>query len=387
MSKSYRGQFQQACTSSSRRNFLIGGGAALATTACFARTGVLQAANSSVYAPSYLRGYESDYAADPRRAATKWFVTAHYGLSVHYGLASLLPGGKKYSFPNDPSQSELRKHYTAEKFDANAIANLAVASGMSHIRFTPYHGGGPYNFRSKVAHPNTVDDLPAKRDLVGELADACRRRGLGLFLYVHCNIAQSNDEVWPRNQEIFQEWLTQYGPLAGFWFDTEKAYYDDKSLYPRLDVIYGMIRSKQPQALISFCHGVTGEEDFITCEHHFYPLSDIKYVPDKVKRKMARKPVEVTTTLQLDQKDGRGTKMWFNVEGAYHRTPEDVWKILAEMRRDHCNLSLNTGLLGDGSINPDDERTLRAVGKRLRAGEVVSGYPTSHRRDMEQVVT
>ena len=63
--------------------------------------------------------------------------------------------------------------------------------------------------------------------------------------------------------------------------------------------------------------------------------------------------------------------MWFNVEGAYHRSADEVWQILAEARRDQCNLLLNTGPLGDGSIHPADAATLREIRRRIEA----QGWP------------
>lgn len=58
-------------------------------------------------------------------------------------------------------------------------------------------------------------------------------------------------------------------------------------------------------------------------------------------------------------------------EGAYHRSADEVWRILAEARRDRCNLLLNAGPLGDGSIHPADAATLREVGRRLKT----QGWP------------
>ena len=40
--------------------------------------------------------------------------------------------------------------------------------------------------------------------------------------------------------------------------------------------------------------------------------------------------------------------------------------MLADARRQNCNLLLNTGPLPDGSIHPEDARTLREVGRRIR---------------------
>ncbi len=138
---------------------------------------------------------------------------------------------------------------------------------------------------------------------------------------------------------------------------------------------FALVRSLQPKCLVSFCHGVTGDEDFITYEHHHHRQSEFKFVPADVQRRLADKPVEICTTLQLNEKGGKGTKMWFNVEGAYHRTADEVWQILAEARRDRCNLLLNAGPLGDGSIHPADVATLREVGRRIKE----HGFPVSSR--------
>ena len=309
----------------------------------------------------------------PRKEEIQWFRDAQFGLFVHYGLVSLSPYGKTQPMPAEVSAEEWHRRFTASKFDANAIADLAVEGGMKYITFTPYHGGGPFMFRSKVAHPNTVEDLPVKRDLVGEMAKACQKRGLKLMLYVHGSIAQTDAPVYERNMAIIREWLTQYGPVAGLWFDTDSAYYKDPkhSKYPHLNEMFALIRSLQPSCLISFCHGVTGDEDFLTYEHRFRAQAEFKYVPDTVKAKLSDKPVEICTTLQLNEKGGKGTKMWFNVEGAYHRTADEVWQILGEARRDNCNLLLNVGPLGDGSLHPSDVKTLKEIGARLKK----AGFP------------
>ncbi len=333
------------------------------------------AAAPSSDVPAYLRDYAALYRKDPRAAGQAWFRDAKFGLFVSYGMVSLLPRGKAGLWPEEPPP-ELCARFTAEKFDANAIAELAVEAGMRYVCFTAFHGGGPYNFRSAVAHPNSFDDLPAKRDLLAELAEACRKRGLGLFIYVHWKIALSSPDVWERNREIVREWCTNYGPLAGFWFDTDSNYYKNKEQYPKLDETYRLIRSLQPQALISFCHGVTGDEDYITYEHRFHAQSEFPFVPDKVKQRLADKTVELCTTMQLNEKGGKGVKMWFNVEGAYHRDADEIWQALAEARRDGCNLLLNIGPLGDGSVPVADAATLREVGRRLRE----SGFPVSKKK-------
>ena len=108
---------------------------------------------------------------DLRADAIRRFGEAKFGLFVHYGFPNMLPGGKLRPWEVAVTDPGLGKHY-AENFNADGIADLAVETGMHYVNFTPFHGGGPYNWRSQVAHPNTFDDLSCKRDLVGDIAAA-----------------------------------------------------------------------------------------------------------------------------------------------------------------------------------------------------------------------
>ena len=50
-----------------------------------------------------------------------------------------------------------------------------------------------------------------------------------------------------------------------------------------------------------------------------------------------------------------------------HRTSDEVLQMLADAEAQNCNLLLNTGPLPDGSIHPEDVKTLRAVGRRMQS--------------------
>ena len=53
---------------------------------------------------------------------------------------------------------------------------------MRYVNITTRHHDSFCLFATKQTDFNSVNS-PAKRDLVGELADACRKKGLGLCLY------------------------------------------------------------------------------------------------------------------------------------------------------------------------------------------------------------
>lgn len=346
--------------------------------------------SSKVSVPSYLKGYEKLYEKDPHDAAVKWFKNARFGLFVHYALASLLEGGKwEYIELRDEDESgkverKLFQKFNAAKFDAEKICELALAANMRYVTFTTIHLGRLYMFNTKVTDFTSLNS-PAKRDLVAEMAQACRKKGLGLFLYVPPEIARTDDEYVEHNHTMLQELLTQYGPIAGIWFDGIGQYYNSPENYERLSETYALVRSLQPQCLISFKDGAIGEEDFITPEHFLFPTPiewDTKGRQERWEIKRQRwerkgrqrwekffrnKPAEINTVMQeCSNRDAVGAPGgWINDESARHLTADEVMYLLEKAQSLGANMLLNVGPRGDGSIHPDDEKTLREVGRRL----------------------
>jgi alpha-L-fucosidase len=358
--------------------------------------------------PSYLSGYEDRYREDPRAAAVEWFSEAEYGLFLHYGLYSLLGEHEWIQYLRKIPPAEyalLQDYFTAEHFDAEAIAEFADECGMNYVTLTTRHCESFCLFDTDQTTFNSVA-APAGRDLVGELAEACRERGLGLFLYyIHGfdwrhphapNRDEWGDPVRPDYDETprmyaedghdlqqyeafvsaqITELLTEYGPIAGIWLDPTSVPQRDPDRFTDafdLDGLYETIRELQPQTLISYKDGVTGDEDFVSTEHE--PLEQ-----------ELDKPGEICTTMvpgeahrdeighiwgygeHTDGADKHVATSWGYAKRAegMHKTSEEVWELLETARQNDYNLLINTGLRPDGSIDPEDERALREVGDRL----------------------
>lgn len=168
---------------------------------------------------------------------------------------------------------------------------------------------------------------------------------------------------------MLRELLTQYGPVAGIWFDGAYRAYRNRDLYENLQAHYDLIRELQPQTLISFKVGYTGDEDFLAPEHHPRTILGNHYLPEEVRQKQLTLPVEICTTLQVDPETNKGQGMWFDKSDARHLDPPEVMKLIEKAHAHPANLLLNTGLRGDGAVHPHDESTLRTVGKMLKKNE------------------
>ena len=329
--------------------------------------------------PSYLSGYDSAYDANPREAALQWFRAAEYGLFMHYGLYSLLGRHEWVQFKEKIPVDEyalLKCRFTASGFDAERIAETAVAAGMKYVNLTTRHHDGFCLFDTKETDFNSASS-PARRDLVRELAVACEKRGLGLFLYYshgrdwrHPH-APNNDEypvcarpdydpVEPsyaygdaHNLHLYldfvsaqiRELLTNYGPIAGIWLDGIATPLSGNWRAFDCQKLYDMIHDLQPQVLVSYKQGLLGTEDYLAPEN------------DAVDGRS--KPVEICTTMCPHS--------WGYLESGVgkHKTAEEVWNTLHSARKLGCNLLLNTGLLPDGSVDSEDEVVLQEVGEKL----------------------
>ena len=373
-----------------------------------------QSSKSSDKVPYWLKDYEKVYRSDPNQAAKMWFKEAKFGMFVHFNLASLLERGKidyqawmegnasdrsiafvgytrqeyEAAQTNEERTELLFLKYSLENFDTGKICDLAVAAEMKYITFTTTHLGGCFNFDSKLKELNSVN-APEGRDLLKELIEECKKRGLALFLYVTPDYAQTRDaKQTQHNRAYLTELLTRYGPVAGIWFDGLNQYYRNPEDFTETEETYALIRKLQPHALISFKDGTIMGEDFISPENYLPPFEWEFDTPDRqeqYEKKANRwthrhgsgetgylsKLREIGTTMLLYRgRDGAAYDEfnggWINDEMAGHLTGDQVYYWLRYTRHCGANLLMNIGPRGDGSIHPEDWESLTSVGEIIR---------------------
>lgn len=348
--------------------------------------------------PHYLQRYAKLYATDPRQASLAWFKQARYGLFLHYGLYSLLGRHEWVQLHETIPVSEYAKlanDFSAKGFDADAIASLAVDAGMQYINLTTRHHDSFCLFKTKETAFNSLN-APCGRDLVGELADACDRHGLGLCLYYshgrdwrHPH-APNNDKwggaarpdydppepsyAYGADHNLQQyldfmkrqisELLTQYGPIASIWLDGIAVPLNGDTDAFRCQDLYDHIHSLQPQVLVSYKQGITGTEDYFAPEHG---------VPDnsqdaKKKGQIGMHPSKATEVCTTMCPNSWG---YMKDKSGQHLNAEQVWEKLQEACTKDYNLLLNTGPLPDGSLDPEDVAVLRNVGTRIRKENLI----------------
>lgn len=371
-----------------RRDFLL-------STAALA--GCSEPEQLSDEVPSFLSGYADLYRRDPREATRRWFAEARFGLFLHYGVYSQLAHGEWVQLRETIPVAEygrLMDTFDPSGFDADAICDMAVAAGMRYVNLTARHHDSFCLFRTNEAEFTSLDS-PARRDLVGELAQSCAKKGLGLCLYYSYALdwrhpyfysreasqqgavqwdaarpayAEPQPEYLYQKEEDFTEYLKfvhvqieellrRYRP-AVLWLDPIMGYYSRPDLFP-IEVTYERIRSIDPGVLICFKQGANGDEDFVAPEREprAHPLGGA--VGEAAWERNQGKKIEICETMQ--------PRVWGYDERneGEHRSADDVMRMLEHCDGYDANLLLNTGPLPDGSIHPGDQETLLAVGRRL----------------------
>jgi len=284
-----------------------------------------------------------------------WFVRARYGLFIHYGLYSLLGRGEwvmnREGIPRDEYR-KLADRFTAEKFDADAICELAVQAGMKYVNLTTMHHDGFRLYDSSLSD-FTSAKTAARRDLVAEMVTAARKRGLRIALYHSLNnwmdLPDSTDALEdPARYATFikntfdriEELVTKFNPIDVLWYD---GWWPFNAEGWRAKEMNSMVRRIQPHILFNGRNGLPG--DFGTPEGHL----------------SAPKPWRPWEGC-LSVNDSWG----YHAGDANFKTPGQIVDLLAMCAQSRGNLLLNIGPRGDGSIPEEAKSPLLQVGRWLK---------------------
>jgi len=341
------------------------------TRRLFAATLIIGAAVTATPAAAQWH-YEPTAANLAARAA---FQDARFGLFIHWGLYSLLQDGEWVMQNRGIRAAEyetLAREFNPVRFDADAWVALARASGMRYITVTAKHHDGFAMFDSRESDWNVVARTPWRRDVIRELADACRRQGVTLFVY-YSQLDWHHTEYFPRGQTgqaagrpdsgdfaryldymdaQLRELFTNYGPLGGVWFD---GMWDRPDADWRLERTYRMLHELQPGALVGSNHHTAPfpGEDFQMFEQDLPGANTAGFNTAGV----SALPLETAATMN----DSWG----YHLGDRDFKSAAQIIRLLVNAAGRNANLLLNVGPMPTGEIQPEFQTRLREVGAWL----------------------
>ena len=313
----------------------------------------------------------------------KWFEDARFGMFVHFGHYSVLGNGE-WVMNNRPIKTNeykrLQDFFNPQEFNAAEWVQIAKSAGMKYIAFTSRHHDSFSNWDTKQSDWNIMN-TPYGKDIVRQLADECHKQGMKLVLYYSILDWMRSDYQYEtgrtgkgsgRTQKSdwnsyinfmkaqLTELLTNYGPIAGIWFDghwdqTEHENRTDQSTYVdwHYPEIYELIHRLQPECLIAN-------------NHHLPPFEGESYqiferdVPGENKgglsgQEVSKLPLETCQTIN---------ESWgFDITDDKYKSTKELLHLLIRTAGTGANLLLNVGPMPNGKIQTECIERLQQMGE------------------------
>lgn len=211
----------------------------------------------------------------PDPAALQRWRDMRFGMFIHWGPVSLtereIGWSRGAQTPIDVYDS-LYKKFNPTKFDADQWVALAKQAGVKYIVLTTKHHDGFCLWDSKFTDYNIMNS-PFKRDVVKELADACKKQGIAFGAYYStCDwhhpdfpltspggqVKRDKSNIDAYNQYLLnqvRELITNYGPLVTIWNDVPQLF-EGRGVNT-----IKLVRTLQPDILINNRTGDGGDYD------------------------------------------------------------------------------------------------------------------------------
>lgn len=207
-------------------------------------------------------------------ALKKW-RDARFGMFIHWGPVSLTGHEIGWSRGNQTpieAYDQLYKKFNPTNFNADDWVAVAKAAGMKYMVLTTKHHDGFCLWDTKQTDYNIMKS-PFGRDVVKELAEACKKGGIGFGTYYStCDWHHPDFPLTSpggkkaretHNLDRYTEYLKaqtkellSYGPLFTLWYDVPQKFDATRGAG-----IINMARGIQPDIVINNRTGHPGDYD------------------------------------------------------------------------------------------------------------------------------
>jgi alpha-L-fucosidase len=321
---------------------------------------------------------EQSQQTDALEALTNW-ERQKFSMFIHWGLYSLPAGVWEDQKINGYSEQikghakipteayrKLAAQFNPIRWDADSVALLARNAGMKSIVITSKHHDGFCMFDSKYTAFDVVDATPYKKDILKDLADACKRHDLKFGVYFSLidwdyegampfASVRNSDSIPPLHHQYnlnqIGELLTNYGEISEIWFDMGAP------TYAQSKEIATLVKHLQPNCMISG-RLWNDQGDFVVMGDNLKP--DFKMGV----------PWQTPASMFPETWSYRSWQERPDVEAKINEKIHDLITVVSL----GGNYLLNIGPTGDGAIEPFERQVLEGIGRWLKEnGEAIYG--------------
>ena len=314
------------------------------------------------------------------------FEDMRFGIFLHWGIYSMFAQGEWYMNKGIDAKEYAKAAggFYPASFNAREWVKAIKASGARYICFTTRHHDGFSMYDTAYSDYDIMDASPFRRDVVAELAEACREEGIALHFYY--SLIDWTREDYPsgrtglktgrdpqkRDYEAYkkfmenqlEELLTNYGKVGAIWFDGVWDHDSDPSPFDwKLDEIYAHIHNIRPDCLIGNNHHLTpfDGEDFQMFERDLPGENTTGWADDQT---VSSLPLEMCQTMN---------GMWgYKVEDQKYKSVTDLVRLIVKAASKGSNLLLNIGPQPDGNLPATALDRLKGIGEWMgKYGESV----------------
>ena len=311
--------------------------------------------------------------------ARERFAAHRYGVFIVWGLYANYAQGEWYlhhgNLDRDAYERMLHGFYPS-KYDAREWARIVRKSGAKYITITARHHDGFALWPSKVDDYN-IKSTPFRRDILGELAEACKAEGVELSLYYSLLDWHRADytpgRAWLRSDEWrakqkpdyasykrymmgqITELLDNYHPI-NIWFDGEWDHLDKDrggTFDWEFDDIFDLIHSRKALVANNNHRAPRPKEDIQLFERD---LPGVGTMFSKNQPLLDDRPSEQCDVIQYG--------VWgYKIGQNKFRPPEECVALIARAASKGANLLLNIGPDGSGQIPEKAVAVFEGIGK------------------------
>ncbi|HEY2804355.1 MAG TPA: alpha-L-fucosidase [Gemmatimonadales bacterium] len=355
----------------------------------FARTGLAGLSAAALAPMTHTSGQLISHPADDRMG---WWRDARFGLFLHWGLYSILAG--EWGGRTDYAEwirnnahipltdyDRLVGRFNPVQFDADAWVSMAKQAGMKYVTITSKHHDGFCLFDNRLTE-FCVRNTPFRRDIMKEMADACRRQDMKICWY-HSIMDWHHPDYLPRRDweaetravgnaryARFVEYLhgsvrqllANYGDIGVMWFDGQ---WEGTWTHDYGRALYDACRSLQPNVIVN--NRVEGWSPVPVTQQ----LGDFRTPEQEV-------PATGWPGMDWESCITMNGNWGFNPHDHDFKSAAQLIGLLVETASKGGNLLLNVGPKADGTFPAESVERLAAIGRWMAVnGDAIHGTTAS----------